>query len=68
MCDNAIGNIKEDQLPSAKLIAVMGSKPLGNKSSNNSIPTQSENVKKKSKVVKAEENPLLLISELLLKF
>lgn len=41
-----IGNIKEDQLPSAKLIAVVGSKPLGNKSSKYSIPNSAENVNK----------------------
>ena len=41
-----IGKIKEDKLPSAKLIAVVGSKPLGNMSSKHSIPTSAENVKK----------------------
>lgn len=40
-----IGKIKEDKLPSAKLIAVLGSKPLGNLSSNNIIPNNSETVK-----------------------
>lgn len=40
-----IGKIKEDKLPSAKLIAVVGSKPLGNLSSNNIILNNSETVK-----------------------
>ncbi len=43
-----VGQIKKDKLPSAKLIAVMRSKPRGNSSFNSSIPTSSENVKENS--------------------
>ena len=40
-----IGKIKGDKLPSAKLIAVVGFKPLGNLSSDNSIPKNPETIK-----------------------
>lgn len=41
-----VGKIKEDQLPSVKLMTVVGSKPLGKRSSANKISDSSENVKK----------------------
>ena len=43
-----VGNIEEDELPSAKLIAVVGSKPLGNSSSAISISSKPETVKEKN--------------------
>ena len=44
-----VGKIKKDKLPSVKLMTVVGSKPLGNSSSNVSIPTSAEIVNGKNK-------------------
>jgi hypothetical protein len=41
-----VGKIKEDKLPSVKLMTVVGSKPLGKMSSNNRILADEEKVKK----------------------
>ena len=45
-----VGKIKESVLPSAKIIAVVRSKPLGKTLYNNSISNSSENVKNQNKV------------------
>lgn len=48
-----VGKIKKDQLPSAKLVAVVGSKPLGNQSSDVRVSYSGENVN--SKLQNSEE-------------
>ena len=57
-----VGKIKESALPSAKIIAVVGSKPLGNSLSNSDIPQNSNDVKKNFSLSKSAEETKNLVA------